>query len=88
MSLRQFLTSESPLKMMKNAFYFMLKALFVLEILAFLSWLFGYAGKRLDKKAKVNSKFMTSQTGQQIITIHILPNISRSKGNQGIIFGK
>ena len=25
---------------------------------------------------------MTSQTGQQIITIPILPNISRSKGNQ------
>ena len=25
---------------------------------------------------------MTSQTGQEIITIHILPNISRSKGNQ------
>ena len=24
---------------------------------------------------------MTSQTGQQIITIHILPNISRSKSN-------
>ena len=25
---------------------------------------------------------MTSQIGQQIITIHILPNISRNKGNQ------
>ena len=25
---------------------------------------------------------MTSQTGQQIIAIHILPNISRSKDNQ------
>ena len=25
---------------------------------------------------------MTSQTGQGTITIHILPNISRSKGNQ------
>ena len=31
---------------------------------------------------------MTSQTGQQIITIHKLPNISRSKGNQAIKFGK
>ena len=29
---------------------------------------------------------MTSQTGQQIITIHILPSISRSKGNQTIKF--
>ena len=25
---------------------------------------------------------MTSQTGKQINTIHVLPNISRGKGNQ------
>ena len=30
---------------------------------------------------------MTSQTGKVIITIHILPNISRSKFNQTIKFG-
>ena len=42
--------------MMKNVFYFMLKALFVFEIFAFLSLLFGYLGKRLDEKAKVNFK--------------------------------
>ena len=36
---------ESPLKMMKNVFYFILKALFVLKIFRFLSWLFGHAGK-------------------------------------------
>ena len=41
---------------MKNAFYFMLKALCVLEIFTFLSLLPGYAEKRLDKKANVNSK--------------------------------
>ena len=35
---------ESPL-MMKNAFYFILKALFVLKILKFLPRLFGYVGK-------------------------------------------
>ena len=34
--LRQFLATESPLKMMKNAFYFTLKALFVLKIFKFL----------------------------------------------------
>ena len=33
---RQFLATESPLKMMKNAFYFTLKALFVLKIFIFL----------------------------------------------------
>ena len=36
---------ESPLKMMKNAFYFILKALFVLKIFKFLSRLFGHVEK-------------------------------------------
>ena len=31
---------------------------------------------------------MTSQTEQQIITIHILPNISRSQFNQTTTFGQ
>ena len=31
---------------------------------------------------------MMSQTGQQIITIHILSDISRSKGNLAIKFGQ
>ena len=35
--LRQFLATESPLKMMKNAFYLTLKALFVFNIFKFLS---------------------------------------------------
>ena len=37
--------TESPLKMMKNTFYFILKALFVLKIFKFLSGLFGHVGK-------------------------------------------
>ena len=32
-------------KMMKNAFYFIVKALFVLKVFKFLSWLFGYVEK-------------------------------------------
>ena len=39
---------ESPLKMMKNAFYFILKSPFVLKIHKFLSRLFGHVGKKLD----------------------------------------
>ena len=39
--------------MMKNAFYFKSKALFDLDIFKFLSCLFGYTEKRLDKKAMV-----------------------------------
>ena len=31
---------------------------------------------------------MTSQIGQQIITIHMLSNISRSKGNRTLKFGQ
>ena len=38
--LGQFLTTESPAKLMKNVFYFILKALFVLKIFKFLSWRF------------------------------------------------
>ena len=38
---------ESPLKMMKNAFYFILKVLFVLKIFKILSRLFG----RVEKTA-------------------------------------
>ena len=55
--LRQSLVTESPLKMMKNAFYFTSRALFVLKIFKFLSWLFGYVAKRLDKEDKVNFRF-------------------------------
>ena len=56
-SLRRFLAAESPLKMIKNAFYFISKALFVLKIFKFLFWLFGHVAKLLDKKDKVNFKF-------------------------------
>ena len=55
--LRRFLATESPLKRMKNAFYFTSEAIFVLKIFKFLSWLFGHVAKRLDKKDKVNFKF-------------------------------
>ena len=44
--LREFLETESPLKIMKKAFCFALKALFVLKI--FLSCLCGHVEKRLD----------------------------------------
>ena len=37
--------NDSPSKMMKNAFYFILKALFILKILKFLSRLFVHVEK-------------------------------------------
>ena len=49
--------TESLLKMVKNAFYFTLKAFFILKIFKFLSWLFGQVSKRRDYKDKVKFKF-------------------------------
>ena len=43
-----FLATESPLKMVQNAFYFPSKALFVLKILKFLSLRFGRVAKQFD----------------------------------------
>ena len=45
--LRKFCKTESPSKMMKKAFYFTLKALFVLNIFKFSSWLFGQSNSKL-----------------------------------------
>ena len=42
----------------------------------------------LIRKLRLTLKLMTSQPGLQTIAIHILPNISRSKGNQTMKFGQ
>ena len=65
---------ESPLKMMKNVFYFIVKALFVLKIFKFFSRHFGHIGKKPDliRKIRSFSKFMTSQPYLQAIAIYII----------------
>ena len=75
--------------MRKNDFYFMLhvKSIFVLEIFTFLFRIFGYVKNSLIKKLWLISRFMTLKTRKKIITIHVLPSISRSKGKQAIKFG-
>ena len=47
----------------------MLKALFVLEIITFLPWLFVYVEKRLDKKTTVNFKIydITENYAQKLV---------------------
>ena len=82
--LTQLLTAESSLKMMKNSFYFGLKALFVLNIFVLTFW----SCRKTTWLESLISKFMTLQPGKQTIAIPILPNISRSKGNQTIKFGQ
>ena len=87
--LTQFLAAESPLEMTKNTFGFTSKALFVLKIFKSLSWLFGHLAKRRDKKDKVIFKFYDVTVWLTTnCNIHILPNISRSKGNQIMKFGQ
>ena len=87
-NLREFLARKGPLEIMKNTFYFTLKALFVLKIFHFLSWLIGHVENGLIRKIRVISKFVMSQSGWQTIAIHILTNISRGKRNQITIFGQ
>ena len=50
------MANGSLLKMMKNAFYFTLKVLFVLKLFRPLSRLFGRIEKQLDQKDKINFK--------------------------------
>ena len=42
----------------------------------------------LIRKIRLISKFMTSQSRKQTITIQVLPNISISKWNQTMTFGQ
>ena len=47
-----------------------------------------YRKKGLNRNIRLISKILTSQTGQQTVAIHILPNITRSKGNQTTNVGR
>ena len=49
---------------------------------------FSHVRKGLDKKTKVNSKSCDLTTWEQAITIHVIHNISRRKGNQTMKFGQ
>ena len=75
--------------MMKNAFCFTLKDLFVQKIFEFLPRLFGHAEKCIDYKDKANFKIYNVITWlTNNCNAHILPNISRSKCNQRMKFGQ
>ena len=84
---RQFLTIESLLKNMKTAIYFMLKARLFIRYLNFCIDFLARLENGWIRKLRLVLRFMTSHTGQQIITIHILPNISGSKSNQAMKCG-
>ena len=68
---------------MENVFYFILKVHFVLQnIQIFAKTFFDMYKNSSIRKLRLVSKFMTSYNGKQTNAIHILPDISRTKGNQ------
>ena len=65
------------------------KLFLVLKIFKFFLTTFWSCRKNsLIRKIRFISKFMTSEPNLQKIPIHILPNISQSKGNQRNKFGQ
>ena len=73
---------------MKNAFYFTLKAFFVLKISEFCQDFLVMWKKSLIRKIRLISEFITSQSRKETIAIQILPYISKIKGNQTTKFGQ
>ena len=67
--------------MMKNDFYLIFKALFVLKIINKI--LTFWSCTKINCK-KVNCKTYEAKPGQKTIAKHILTNISRSQGNQAV----
>ena len=74
--------SENPVKMMKNDFYFILKAFFFLNIFKFLSWIFYHVEKNnLKRKRRQRKSNQTIKFGQSIEynSKNIVLQLSRKK---------
>ena len=76
---RQLLAAESLLKIMKNAFYFTLKALFVLKIFKFFPDLLFMQKNGLIREIRLISKLTMLQPGKQAIEIHVLSSFSKRR---------
>ena len=78
-----YLLDWKPFKIDEKCFLFHLKRFFRSQDISVFATIFWSCRKNgLIKKIRLTSKFMTSKSGLQTIAIHILPNISQSKGNQ------
>ena len=80
---------ESPLKNDEKCFLFHLTSSFRsqdIQVFVTASWPCRKNG--LIRKISLTLKFITSQPGLQTVAIHILPNMSQSKGNQTMKFGQ
>ena len=86
--MRHFLATNSPLKLIKNAFYFTLKTFFFSRFLNFCLDFLIMQKNGLIRKIRLISKLLMSKIAKQTIAMHILPNISRSKDNQAMKTGQ
>ena len=85
----RYLLHWKPFKIDEKYFLFHLKSSFRSQNIQAFVWTFSSSRKNsLIRKIGLASKFMTSQPGSQTIAIHILPKISRSKGNQAMKLGQ
>ena len=75
-----------PFENNEKCFLFHLKNFCHFNIFKFLSWLFGHVGQRFGKKARIDFKVYDVTYWKLIIRIHILLNISKSKGNKTMKF--
>ena len=84
----EMLATESPLQMLENSFFFVLKSLSVFKIFKFLSWLFRHVEKWLDWKYKFNflSYDVTKREANKCKT-HIVQYLTK-KSNQKMKFGQ
>ena len=66
---------------MKNAFYFILKALFVLRIFKFLSWLFGHVGKTawLERQDEFQNSDVTTCSTNNYNTQYISQEVETTR---------
>ena len=77
-----------PFKNYEKRFLFHLKNSFrSQDIWVFANFLIMYKNG-LIRNIRLFLEFMTSQPGYQTVAMYILPNISRSKGNQTMKFGQ
>ena len=83
-----FASMKTLKKWWKKRFIFTSKPLFVLTIFNFFPDFFSHVGNGMIRKLRLISIIMMWSTAKQIISIHLLPNISRPKGNQTLKFGQ
>ena len=83
-----YLLDWKPFKNDRKCFLFNLKNSFCSQDICFCYNFWSCRRNGLIRMIWLTSKFMTPQPGLQAIAIHILPNISQSKGNQTIEFGQ